>query len=443
MENIALESNVRANLVALQSIDKNLSITEERLATGKKVNSIIDSPTNFFAARGLNNRATQMGARLDGMGQAISTINAANAGIDAIRNLIANMKALVNDAVNQSNSDLRRDLGEQYNTVMDQMALIAQDAGYQGVNLLTSNQKLSIDFSETNGASTLVVKGLALEGPQGNGVSSVTTTQTETRASTASAGTVASVASLGSQASVASQASTSSVGTVAAVASIASQSSVASSSSVASQGTSAGQSSFGTLASISSQSSVASRSGVAASASAGTVATVASQAGFGSRASVAASASAGTVASVSVSYTQSYAFSMQVDPNNPGDTVGIRRASEAASFDASSTGNHRIDFGVDNYIDQLNALTLELDALDNSLQVQASRLATNLNIVTVRQEFTEDMISELEGGADKLVLADMNEEGANLLALQTRQSLAIQSLTLSSQQSQQILRLLS
>ena len=70
-----------------------------------------------------------------------------------------------------------------------------------------------------------------------------------------------------------------------------------------------------------------------------------------------------------------------------------------------------------------------------------TELGSNFNIVTTRQDFTENLINVLEEGADKLTLADMNEESANMLALQTRQQLAINSLSLASQANQSILKL--
>ena len=71
----------------------------------------------------------------------------------------------------------------------------------------------------------------------------------------------------------------------------------------------------------------------------------------------------------------------------------------------------------------------------------SAELGSYYNIVLTRQDFTENLINVLEEGADKLTLADMNEESANMLALQTRQQLAINSLSLASQAAQGILRL--
>ena len=76
-----------------------------------------------------------------------------------------------------------------------------------------------------------------------------------------------------------------------------------------------------------------------------------------------------------------------------------------------------------------------------SIRNYSAELGNNYSIITTRQDFTESLINVLTEGADKLTLADMNEESANMLALQTRQQLAINSLSLASQASQSILKL--
>ena len=83
----------------------------------------------------------------------------------------------------------------------------------------------------------------------------------------------------------------------------------------------------------------------------------------------------------------------------------------------------------------------ELETAINSLRGFASAFGNYYSIVTTRQDFTENLINVLEEGADKLTLADMNQESANMLALQTSQQLAVNSLSLASQASQSILRL--
>ena len=83
----------------------------------------------------------------------------------------------------------------------------------------------------------------------------------------------------------------------------------------------------------------------------------------------------------------------------------------------------------------------ELDAATAALRSEAQTMSSNLSVVTIRQDFTEKMINTLEDGAVNLTIADMNEEGANMLMLQTRQALGTTSLSLASQAAQSVLRL--
>lgn len=89
---------------------------------------------------------------------------------------------------------------------------------------------------------------------------------------------------------------------------------------------------------------------------------------------------------------------------------------------------------IDTALDQITKAT-------STLRAQASEFGQNLSTVQIREDFTENMINNLTTGADKLTLADANEEAANLLALQTRQSLATNSLSLASQSAQSVLKL--
>jgi flagellin-like hook-associated protein FlgL len=87
-----------------------------------------------------------------------------------------------------------------------------------------------------------------------------------------------------------------------------------------------------------------------------------------------------------------------------------------------------------------SSLTL-IGASSEILRTKAKTLAANLNVITTRQDFTKDIIDTLKTGADNLTLADMNEESANMLMLQTRQSLGTTSLSMASQAAQSVLRL--
>ncbi len=89
----------------------------------------------------------------------------------------------------------------------------------------------------------------------------------------------------------------------------------------------------------------------------------------------------------------------------------------------------------------INQAISALDTARSTLRSEAQKLSTNLSTITIRQDFTKGMINTLEDGAAELTNADMNEEGANMLMLQTRQSLGTTSLSLASQAAQSVLRL--
>ena len=92
-------------------------------------------------------------------------------------------------------------------------------------------------------------------------------------------------------------------------------------------------------------------------------------------------------------------------------------------------------------IENIHKVSSEVDAAVNMLRAMSSEFGNNYSIVQTREDFTENLINVLTEGADKLTLADMNEESANMLALQTRQQLAINSLSLASQAAQSVLKL--
>jgi flagellin-like hook-associated protein FlgL len=90
---------------------------------------------------------------------------------------------------------------------------------------------------------------------------------------------------------------------------------------------------------------------------------------------------------------------------------------------------------------RINSAITKLDSATTALRDEASKLSTNLSTITIRQDFTANMINTLRDGAANLTNADMNEEGANMLMLQTRQQLGTTSLSLASQAAQSVLRL--
>ena len=99
MADITLSKAVRSNLLNLQSTATQLGKTQERLATGLKVNSALDNPTNFFTASSLNSRAGDLGRLLDAVGNATQTLEAADNGLSAITKLVESAQATARQAL--------------------------------------------------------------------------------------------------------------------------------------------------------------------------------------------------------------------------------------------------------------------------------------------------------------------------------------------------------
>ncbi len=129
--------------------------------------------------------------------------------------------------------------------------------------------------------------------------------------------------------------------------------------------------------------------------------------------------------------------SLTVDFNESGTS-----ALTITGFDASASGLS-VDAASNAWVNDtdIDGAVTDLDAALNTLRTNGKTLASNSGVITARQDFTTNLINTLTTGADNLTAADQNEEGANMLALQTRQQLGIVALQLSSQSQQSILRL--
>jgi flagellin len=121
------------------------------------------------------------------------------------------------------------------------------------------------------------------------------------------------------------------------------------------------------------------------------------------------------------------------DATSTGDTMGLVSTS-ANAWDVSG------ELGTANSA-AINSAITALDSATTTLRTETQKLSTSLSTITIRQDFTSNMINVLEDGAANLTNADMNEEGANMLMLQTRQQLGTTSLSMASQSAQSVLRL--
>src|SRR5262245_11175600 len=161
---ITLTSGIRGNLLLLQSKQGLLDRTQQRLSTGNKINSALDGPVAYFAAKGLNNRADDLASLKDSIGQSVSTIQTANTASTTIGNYLDQAQALVNQGYQSLGSDansvnLRKSLATQFNTLLDQINKLAQGANYNGKNLVIGNG-LRLDASSSTKSSTNAIPGI-------------------------------------------------------------------------------------------------------------------------------------------------------------------------------------------------------------------------------------------------------------------------------------------
>ncbi|KOX59608.1 flagellar protein, partial [Streptomyces purpurogeneiscleroticus] len=99
MSSITLSAATRQNLLSLQDTAQLMATTQNRLATGKTVNSALDNPTNFFTSQSLDARSSNLNTLLDGISNGVQTIQAANQGITSIQKLVDQAKSIANQAL--------------------------------------------------------------------------------------------------------------------------------------------------------------------------------------------------------------------------------------------------------------------------------------------------------------------------------------------------------
>jgi len=375
---IVLSAGVRSNLLALQSTAQLAAQTQQRLATGKKVNSALDNPINFFTASSLNNRAGDLGNLLDSVGNAVKTIEAANNGITSIKQLVQAAQASARQALQSSPSTARYT-----GTVAGLTATTTPSPAFTAGNTITVN-----DGTTT---ATFTAAGNATDTVQGFLDAVNNTANLKVRAELSSDGKILLEAT---------GANTIVIGGTTTVAE------------KAQFGLVAGTTAAGTASTA--------RSGFASQYN--TLLTqidkLAQDSGFNG---------------IDLIYGDSLKVVFNEQSTSFLTIAGVKLDSAGLALTAAGS-NFQTDYDVNNSLTQLN------NAI-NTLQSQASTLGSNLSVVQFRQDFMKAMINTLKTGADNLVLADSNEEGANMLALQTRQSLSTTSLSLAAQASNNVLKL--
>ena len=171
MSDISLSTATRTNLLSLQRTTGLIGRTQERLASGLKVNSAIDDALAFFKARNLNARASDLSSIKDDITNGISVLRATVQGLETIESVLKQMKALAQSAVSSPESSTRGKLASQFNELRSQVDNIMEDASYSGVNLLKNttspftvgSDNMTVKFNERTDAKAvnqLIVSGL-------------------------------------------------------------------------------------------------------------------------------------------------------------------------------------------------------------------------------------------------------------------------------------------
>jgi flagellin len=412
LSNITLSAAVRQNLLSLQGTADLLATTQGRLATGKKVNSALDNPTNFFTAAGLDSRASDISNLLDSIGNGVQVLQAANTGITSLSKLVDTAKSIANQ-------------------VLQQPSGYTSKATFTGNAPATGAAGTATDLVNIGSGTANALKGQSLVFKTASGTTTLTVTDV------AGASNVNSISSLNTALSAAGIELTASLNVNGSL-------TFTSSNNAASQTIT----NTGTYAAPPAGSSTSvDISGGAAFTGGTVVAAVADPVSQATRASL--------VSQYNQIITQITTTAQDASFNGinllNGDSLKLvfnetgKSTSTIAgvTFNPAGLGLAALTSGtafVDNAA--TNTVLTALNTASVTLRSQASAFGANLSIVQIRQDFNKNLINVLQTGSSALTLADSNEEAANSQALSTRQSIATSALSLANQSQQSVLQLL-
>lgn len=380
MADISLTASMRSNLLSLQQTQDLMDMTQERLSTGKKVNSAIDNPSSYYTAQSLTNRASDLNALLDSMGQGIQTIQAANEGIEAITDFVQQAKALANTA--RDNATIKGVTSSGTYT-----GAVGGDASGSLTVSVDGKENQKIDFTIDENA-TLEEAATAIQTALNDGTNGVKDADDKvigTFTVTVENGQLKISNTDGASAQIKSDST-------------------------------AGLSFNGEVGNSTRTTSMKQYNEIL-----NQIDQLAKDSGYKGVNLLQGN-------SLKVIFNEDRSSYLTINgtfADTSDEGLKISRAEDWTNPD-----NEAIDASIGELV---NAIT--------SLRNMASEFGNNYSIVENRENFTESLINVLEEGSDKLTLADMNEESANMLALQTRQQLAINSLSLASQAAQSVLSL--
>jgi flagellin-like hook-associated protein FlgL len=388
MSGIVLSAAVRQNLLSLQSTAELLSTTQNRLATGNKVNSALDNPTNFFTAQGLNNRASDINNLLDSIGNGVQVLQAANTGLTSLQKLVDTAKSIANQ-------------------------VLQAPAGYTAHSTATSSAAVIVDAVGNLVDGALIKSGetLAIASTGGGVATSITFGASETLAQLNTAlspnNLSASIDSTTGKLVIttSNDAASSSVGAI-------------------TIGGTNGTLTFGAV-----------------------VAPVADAASQAIRTSLVNQYNGIITQITTTAQDSSFNGINLLNGDNLkltfDETAKSTLSVTGVTYNAGGLGLSSLTVGTD-FLDNssANAALAKLSSASTVLRTEASALGSNLSVVQLRQDFNKSLINVLQTGASNLTLADANEEAANSQALSTRQSIAVSALSLANQSQQSVLQLL-
>ena len=176
MATVSLTAGVRAALSSLSSIKEGAATSQYRLSTGKKVNSAVDDPVNFFTAAGLNDRASQLSKNLDGISNGIQTITAASQGIDSITKLVSSLQSTIKQAQADNAANRPTTSGNSASTALaNSVETAATGKSLRDVAL----DKALVDNDATTTNNAAVGSGTLPAGSTANGNVGIATATTE------------------------------------------------------------------------------------------------------------------------------------------------------------------------------------------------------------------------------------------------------------------------
>jgi len=418
MSNIVLTAAVRQNLLSLQGTAELLSTTQTRLATGKKVNSALDNPTNFFTAAGLDARAGDIGNLLDSIGNGVQVLQAADTGITSLQKLVDTAKSIANQALQQPSGYSTKSSIPFTGTG----APVAPAGPATAADLTVSKLNTGV-YTFTNSQGTAVTITVGAAALPFNPSTKAATVKTLDQFNQALA-----VAGVNLSASITGPDSLTFTST----------------------NDGAGQVITGSAA-------------VAAPTTLDAINISANAAGGGAGGAVVAAVPDAVSQTARATLVTQYNQIIQqltttaqdasfnginlLDGNSLklifNETGKSTLTIAGVNFDPNGLGLAPLVPGTDFTDNVLTGKVLTaLNTASITLRSQASAFGANLSIVQIRQDFSKNLINVLQTGASNLTLADTNEEAANSQALSTRQSIAVSALALANQSQQSVLRLL-